>query len=106
MNETFLPWALLITYACVIVFAPWRRTPLALALIVAAGGTAQAQQEEPAQDPLALSTGEPVEVEEGGVFVAETHGDWEIRCINTEEIANPCQLYQLLFDQHVESPKR
>lgn len=36
----------------------------------------------------------------GSTYVAETHGDWEIRCIRAEEgQPEPCQLYQLLLDE-------
>ena len=44
----------------------------------------------------ALPTGQtPV----GATYVAETHGDWEIRCIRAEEgQPEPCQLYQLMRD--------
>lgn len=35
----------------------------------------------------------------GATYTAETHGDWEIRCIRAEEgMPEPCQLYQLLRD--------
>lgn len=37
----------------------------------------------------------------GQTYVAETHGDWEIRCIRAEEgQPEPCQLYQLLVDEN------
>lgn len=37
----------------------------------------------------------------GETYVAETHGDWEIRCIRAEEgQPEPCQLYQLLLDEN------
>jgi invasion protein IalB len=46
--------------------------------------------------PEALPLGE---VPVGTTYVAETHGDWEIRCIRAEEgQPEPCQLYQLLRD--------
>lgn len=46
-----------------------------------------------------LSTGTPVDGI-GTTYVAETHGDWEIRCIRVEEgLTEPCQLYQLLLDE-------
>lgn len=46
--------------------------------------------------PEALPLGE---VPVGTTYVAETHGDWEIRCIRAEEgQPEPCQLYQLLLD--------
>lgn len=56
-----------------------------------------AQSEAPAvEDGLPLG----VEIEQvGETYVAETHGDWEIRCIRAEEgQPEPCQLYQLLVD--------
>lgn len=35
----------------------------------------------------------------GATYTAETHGDWEIRCIRAEEgMPEPCQMYQLLLD--------
>ena len=37
----------------------------------------------------------------GQTYVAETHGDWELRCIRAEEgQPEPCQLYQLLLDDN------
>lgn len=59
----------------------------------------QAQTEAaPAGDALPLGQ----EVREiGQTYVAETHGDWEIRCIRAEEgQPEPCQLYQLLRDEN------
>ncbi len=60
---------------------------------------ALAQTETPAlEDGLPLGQ----EVQEiGQTYVAETHGDWEIRCIRAEEgQPEPCQLYQLLLDEN------
>ncbi|MFV0491433.1 MAG: invasion associated locus B family protein [Pseudorhodobacter sp.] len=34
----------------------------------------------------------------GSTYTAATHGDWEQRCVRTEDGADPCQLYQLLQD--------
>ncbi|EKX59098.1 invasion associated locus B family protein [Cereibacter sphaeroides] len=34
----------------------------------------------------------------GSTYVAATHGDWEQRCVRTEDGADPCQMYQLLKD--------
>lgn len=46
--------------------------------------------------PEALPLGE---VPVGTTYVAETHGDWEIRCIRAVEgQPEPCQMYQLLRD--------
>ncbi|MEM7721807.1 MAG: invasion associated locus B family protein [Pseudomonadota bacterium] len=52
----------------------------------------------PAQEET-LPVGRPVE-EVGATYTAETHGDWEIRCIRAAEgQPEPCQLYQLLLDE-------
>jgi invasion protein IalB len=78
--------------------------PLSLALLLAVAAPVAAQEQATEEDtgetpnPLALSMGEEGEPAEGEVYVAETHDDWEIRCIRTDQIANPCQLYQLLQD--------
>ncbi|MBL4917199.1 invasion associated locus B family protein [Szabonella alba] len=34
----------------------------------------------------------------GATYTASEHGDWERRCVRTEDGADPCQLYQLLED--------
>ncbi|MBF9047310.1 invasion associated locus B family protein [Rhodobacterales bacterium LSUCC0031] len=63
---------------------------IALALAPAIG---MAQNANSTDD---LPTGE---VPVGTTYIAETHGDWEIRCIRAEEgQPEPCQLYQLLRD--------
>lgn len=36
----------------------------------------------------------------GQTYVKESHGDWDIRCIRTEDGNDPCQLYQLLLDSN------
>lgn len=61
--------------------------------------TAFAQAEAPAAEN-GLPVGQEVR-EVGQTYVAETHGDWEIRCIRAEEgQPEPCQLYQLLVDEN------
>ena len=51
-----------------------------------------------ATDDLAL--GKPVTEDGiGSTYVEATHGDWEQRCVRTEDGSNPCQLYQLLRDE-------
>jgi invasion protein IalB len=35
----------------------------------------------------------------GATYTAATHGDWEQRCVRTENGADPCQLYQLMRDE-------
>ena len=51
----------------------------------------------PSVDDLPLGT--PV-IEDGigSTYVEAKHGDWEQRCVRTEDGSNPCQLYQLLLD--------
>ena len=68
------------------------------------------QDDAPAADgieagPGDLSMGEdaaaPVadgEPQPGQTYVKEEHGDWDVRCVRTENDEDPCQLYQLLTD--------
>jgi invasion protein IalB len=49
----------------------------------------------PAED---LSLGKPAPDGPGSTYVAAKHGDWEQRCVRTEDGSDPCQLYQLLKD--------
>lgn len=59
----------------------------------------QAQTAEPTVED-GLPVGQEV-VEIGETYVAETHGDWEVRCIRAEEgQPEPCQMYQLLLDSN------
>ena len=49
--------------------------------------------------PDDLATGQPVAPGEPETYVAEVHGDWEIRCIRVPEgQPEPCQMYQLISD--------
>jgi len=51
----------------------------------------------PSADDLPLGT--PVTEDGiGSTYVEAKHGDWEQRCVRTEDGSNPCQLYQLLLD--------
>ena len=47
-----------------------------------------------------LSLGEPANAEPqvGQTYIQEKNGDWEMRCIRTEEGDDPCQMYQLMTD--------
>ncbi|WP_213683888.1 invasion associated locus B family protein [Roseicyclus sp.] len=74
-------------------YHPALRAGLAIVAIACAPTLAVAQTTGAAD---ALPTGQtPV----GATYVAETHGDWEIRCIRAEEgQPEPCQLYQLMRD--------
>jgi len=75
--------------------APSFARAIGLIALVAMPLTATAQSDG-ASDSLPLGT--PVE-DIGSTYVAETHGDWEIRCIRAAEgQPEPCQLYQLLSD--------
>ncbi|WP_108482008.1 invasion associated locus B family protein [Oceaniglobus ichthyenteri] len=35
----------------------------------------------------------------GSTYIEKVEGDWEIRCVRTEDGNDPCQLYQLLADE-------
>ncbi|MGR3463233.1 invasion associated locus B family protein [Limimaricola sp.] len=68
------------------------------------------QQAETPAEPAAPADAEDTETEApaeapaaserpGQPYVAETHGDWSLRCMRVEEgETEPCQLYQLLED--------
>jgi invasion protein IalB len=55
----------------------------------------------PAADPAAT---EPAPDGIGRAYVAEKFGDWDLRCIRTEDGADPCQLYQLLKEKSSGNP--
>lgn len=61
---------------------------------------APAQVESPAAPADPQAPAAPAEAERPGQpYVAETHGDWSLRCMRVAEgEAEPCQLYQLLED--------
>lgn len=59
---------------------------LALAVGLMMQGPAQAQEAEAAAP--------------GTVYVRETSGDWEVRCIRTQLDHDPCTLFQLLRDDN------
>ena len=73
----------------------------------AVGWTQSTETETTAEDttPSAsvedqLSLGEPANAEPqiGQSYVGETIGDWDMRCIRTEQETDPCQMYQLMSD--------
>lgn len=80
---------------------------VALLATLPALALAQDQTAEEAADgndaaPGELSMGQPAEPTEpaiGETYVESAYGDWELRCIRTEDGNDPCQLYQLLEDQ-------
>ena len=82
---------------------------LTTALVLPAALLAQSTDEEtpetetpapstPLQDQLSL--GEDANTPRvGETYVAETNGDWDVRCIKAEEgVEEPCQMYQLMSD--------
>ena len=72
---------------------------IALAAPVAAQSNDQTQDAGAADSDL--STGTPVEAADGvgTPYIRETSGDWEVRCVRTQDGNDPCQLYQLLTDE-------
>jgi len=82
---------------------------LAFVAALALAGTAAAQdaapdaEEAPPPSPPGdtLSLGEeiPGGDEEGEAYLADTFGEWELRCIRMPDGSDPCQLYQLLQDE-------
>lgn len=47
---------------------------------------------------MGQTEGQPPADGPGSTYTAGTHGDWEQRCVRTEDGKDPCQLYQLLKD--------
>lgn len=65
------------------------------------GQTGEGTEDAPASGVPGLSMGEEVDEEGnriGETYTEETFGDWEQRCVRTEDGSDPCQLYQLLRD--------
>ena len=54
-----------------------------------------APAEAPAAAAAAPAAGEP---QVGGYYVAQTFDSWQMRCIKTDNGADPCELYQLMKD--------
>ncbi|MEM9969134.1 MAG: invasion associated locus B family protein [Pseudomonadota bacterium] len=50
------------------------------------------------EDQLSFGEDADKDPELGKPYTAEVIGDWEMRCIKTEQDADPCQMYQLLVD--------
>lgn len=75
---------------------------LALAAPVALVTTFAVAQSDTSSDSSTiadeLSLGE-VAPKIGETYIKEEFGDWDMRCIRTEDGDDPCQMYQLLSDQ-------
>lgn len=68
-----------------------------IAALVIGSGFAQDIWAQQATAPSADTTG-PSGVEVGKTYTREVHGDWELRCVRTQDARDPCQLYQLMRD--------
>lgn len=58
--------------------------------LIALSGAAFAQEQD------AAATAEP---QVGETYVSETSGDWDVRCLKSEDGNDPCQVYQLLLNE-------
>jgi len=88
------------------------KTSLALLMALGLGLPALAQEDTPPLNPMqnaleggALSLGETDEDPDGpgSAYLADTNGDWEVRCIRMEEGTDPCQMYQRLLTEDGEA---
>jgi invasion protein IalB len=84
-----------------------RSLTLTLALSAALSAPALAQETTTEQAPAAEAPAEPVPGTELSLgqeapapepYVKATHGDWQLRCLRTEDGSDPCEIYQLLKD--------
>ncbi len=57
-------------------------------------GSPQVENTDPKQ-PVGLADGRD---ENGQVYIAAVHGDWDVRCVRVDDGPDPCQMYQLLED--------
>lgn len=80
----------------------WKLTTIAVTAALTLAGPVWAQSENAPVLEQGLSTGAPVDGEGnalGQPYTKEESGDWEVRCVRTENPdTDPCQLYQLLLD--------
>jgi invasion protein IalB len=63
-----------------------------------AAATAAGDQLSLGKPADAAAPGAPPADGPGSIYVASTHGDWELRCLRAKDGSDPCQLYQLLKD--------
>lgn len=88
-----LALAAAVALAPVIAFAQDTAPQPTAPAIPAPAAPAPAPQAQPAA-PAASAA----EASVGSTYVASVHGDWQLRCVKTEDGKDPCQLYQLLKD--------
>ena len=84
-----------------------RTSLIALTTVLLLPAALMAQTAETETPPAAvpsledqLSLGEDASLPQiGETYTAESNGDWDLRCIKTEEgVEEPCQMYQLMMD--------
>lgn len=73
------------------------------ALLAQTAETGTAETDTPTASPTIedqLSLGEDADATPtvGQTYVDETIGDWQMRCVKTEDGNDPCQMYQLMSD--------
>ncbi|MFV1496355.1 invasion associated locus B family protein [Phaeobacter sp. JH20_02] len=93
-------------------------TPMTLAALMAlplplmaqeTAGAAETEESQPAADATAteapkadevLDLGQPVQdgPKLGQRYSKETHGDWDLACVKTDEETDPCSLLQIMSD--------
>ncbi|WP_298975503.1 invasion associated locus B family protein [uncultured Roseobacter sp.] len=77
--------------------------PIAFAstMAIAQSDTTEETPEEAPSTPNELSLGEtaPEGPQVGETYIKEEFGDWDMRCIKTENGEDPCQMYQLLSNE-------
>ena len=80
----------------------------ALRLVLIALATPMAAQSTDGQEPENIDSGSTIginaastgdESEGDRIYVGAVHGDWDVRCIASDGVPDPCQLYQLLEDE-------
>ena len=95
-----MPKLLLPTFASAALTVPLVfAASLAFAQSEAADAPAEAEPAEPGiADDLSLGEAASTEPQLGQTYVSETIGDWNMRCIKTDQEEDPCQMAQLLAD--------
>lgn len=72
---------------------------LAIASSLVLGTATLAQESADTADDLSLGEAVTPELQVGQPYIRAEFGDWALRCLKAEEgQPDPCQLYQLLFD--------
>lgn len=82
--------------------APAEAKPAEAAPAEAAPATAEAPAADAAAATEAPAAADAASGEQkpGSYYVKATHDDWTLRCINTDQPNDPCELYQLMKDSN------